>query len=90
MFKFNGITHVVKNGSGHAPGHNYSLVGAVPMTMLEARKPTLADVMGQRVAADGCAYHGRKWENVREIQARAAEVGARLCESPTCACRKLF
>ena len=90
MFDFKGITHVIDNPRGHAPGYNFSLVGSVPTSMLEGRKPTTADVLGQRVQPDGLAYHGRRWETVAEILQEAAAKGVKMCGSPTCACRKLF
>ena len=58
MFHFNGITHVIDNPSGHAPGYNFSLVGSVPASTLEAAKPTMADIMGGRVQTDGMAQQG--------------------------------
>ena len=90
MFNFHGITHVIENPKGHAPGFNYSLVGSVPTSMLDGRQPTTADVMGQRVQPDGLAYHGRRWETVAEILAAAEANGVKMCASPTCACRRLF
>jgi len=91
MFDFGGITHIQENPKGHAVGYNYSLVGAVPLELLEPRKPTTSDIMGQRVQKDGFAYVGRKWETVQQIVAAASKVqGAKLCNLPGCLCRKLF
>lgn len=90
MFDFRGITHVMENPKGHAPGWNYSLVGAVPLSMLERREPTPADVMAGRVQPDGFAYGGRKWETIEQIIDAARDNGVTLCTSDTCACRKLF
>jgi hypothetical protein len=85
-----GITHVMKNPVGHQPGWNYSLTGTVPLALMDGRKPTRHDVMGGRVAPDGLAYHGRKWQSIAEIREAARETGVRLCTTPGCACRKLF
>ncbi len=90
MFNFKGVTHIIENPKGHAPGFNFSLVGSVPTSMLEGRQPTTADVMGQRVQPDGLAYHGKKWETVEQIVREALANGVTLCSSPTCACRRLF
>lgn len=90
MFNFAGITHVIENPKGHAPGYNYSLVGAVPTTMLQARTPTTADIMAGRVQADGLAYGGRQWETVQAILDEAKRHGVTMCSSKTCACRQLF
>ena len=90
MLNFAGITHIVKNPKGHSPGYNYSLVGSVPASMMEGRKPTAADAMAGRVQKDGLAYHGRKWETVEQIVDEAKRKQVRLCDSPTCACRSLF
>lgn len=90
MFDFKGTTHVIENPKGHKPGFNYSLVGAVPASMLDGRQPTTADVMAQRVQADGLAYHGRRWATVDEILAAARANDVKMCASPTCACRQLF
>lgn len=90
MLDFKRTTHVIENPKGHAPGYNFSLVGSVPTTMLEGRKPTTADVMGGRVQPDGLAYAGRKWETVEEILVAARANDVKMCASPTCACRKLF
>lgn len=91
MFHFGGITHIISNPTGHTPGWNFSLVGAVPASMLEARTPTASDIMGGRVQKDGKAYHGRKWETVADIVAEAAKhPEVKLCSSATCACRTLF
>jgi hypothetical protein len=90
MFKFAGITHVNPNPNGHAPGYNFSLVGTVPVSMLEGRNPTQSDVMGGRVQSNGLAYAGRKWETVAEILEAAKENRVRLCVSATCSCRRLF
>jgi hypothetical protein len=90
MLNFHGITHVMANPTGHAPGYNYSLVGAVPVSMLEPRQPTAADIMAGRVQPDGLAYRGRKWERVEDIITAAAQHRVSLCSSPTCACRQLF
>lgn len=90
MFNFNNITHVIENPKGHAPGYNYSLVGAVPASLMEARKPTISDIMGGRVQKDGLAYATRKWETVEAIKLAAERNGITLCQSPDCACRKLF
>jgi hypothetical protein len=90
MFNFNGITHLIENPKGHAPGYNFSFVGAVPVGCLEPRKPTMSDIMGGRVQKDGYAYHGRKLETVEQALLVAREGGAKLCTSPGCACRELF
>lgn len=90
MFNFGGVTHIIANPKGHAPGYNFSLVGSVPTSLLEGRTPTTADVMAGRVQPDGLAYYGRKWETVEQITTEAEKVGARLCNSPTCSCRSLF
>lgn len=72
MLDFKGITHVITNPAGHAPGWNYSLVGSVPLAMLQDD-------------------HGRRrWETIEQIVQAAPIHGATLCQSPTCACRKLF
>ena len=70
---FKGITHVITNPAGHAPGWNYSLVGSVPLSLLQ-------DETGRR----------RQWETVQAIIDTAPAHGATLCNSLTCACRKLF
>ena len=90
MFDFKGVTHIISNPSGHAPGYNYSLVGHVPTSMLQARTPTTADVIGGRVQPDGYAYVGRQWNTVADILAAAADNQVTLCSSSTCSCRKLF
>ena len=88
---FGGITHVIANPQGHAPGYNFSLVGSVPASMLEPRTPTRSDVMGGRVQKDGYAYTGRKWKTVQQIVAFAKDKPeVKLCTSPACACRQLF
>lgn len=78
MFDFKGVTHVIENPKGHAPGYNYSLVGSVPITMLEPREPTTADVMAGRVQPNGKAYGGRKWERIEQILLPFAEYPYRL------------
>lgn len=90
MFNFGGITHVIRNPKGHAEGYEFSLVGSVPLAMMEPRKPTTADVMAGRVQKDGFAYYGRKWSTAEQIKADAAKVGAHLCDIPTCACRAIL
>jgi hypothetical protein len=90
MIDFKGVTHVIENPNGHASGYNYSLVGHVPISMLEGHKPTTADIMAGRVQRDGLAYSGRKWETIPQIVAAAKMNNVTLCTSPTCACRKLF
>ncbi len=90
MINFRGVTHIIANPSGHAPGYNYSLVGAVPMSMMDGRKPTKADIMSGRVQPDGLAYSGRKWETVEQILAEVRVQQVTLCTSATCACRELF
>lgn len=90
MINFHGITHVISNPSGHAPGYNYSLVGAVPTSLLEPRIPTTADVMAGRVQSDGFAYGGRRWETIAQIVTEARAHQVTLCTSATCTCRQLF
>ena len=95
MFNFNGITHVIENPSGHAEGYNYSLVGAVSVSMLDEKPATRADVMGGRAryAADGAlvAWRGRQWRTVEQILTAAALLPeVKMCEAEGCACRKLF
>lgn len=91
MFNFNRITHIMENPKGHSEGHNFSLVGSVPASMMEGRKPTQSDAMGGRIAKDGLAYYGRKWETVQSIlDAASQHPEVRLCSSDGCACRKLF
>lgn len=90
MFNFNGITHIIENPVGHALGYNYSLVGAVPLSMLDRREPTAADVMAGRVQSDGFAYHGRKWDTVQAITDAALANGVNLCSALTCGCRRLI
>ena len=91
MINFHGITHIIENPKGHAPGYNFSLVGSVPVSMMEPRTPTREDIMAGRVQADGNAYTSRKWETVADILAAAQIAGdVRLCSSSTCSCRKLF
>jgi hypothetical protein len=53
MLDFKGMTHVIENPAGHAAGFNFSLVGAVPVSMLDGHVPTRADIMGGRVQRDG-------------------------------------
>jgi hypothetical protein len=84
MFDFQEVTHVIVNPKG-----TYSLVGSVPIAMLASRTPTTADIMGGRVM-NGRAYVGRCYQTIDEIRQVAAQVGARLCDSPTCACRSVF
>lgn len=83
---FKNITHVITNPAGHAPGYNYSLVGTVPVAMMQPRTPTVADVMAGRVKDDGFAYGTRRWESIEQIKQAAADCGANLCSSATCAC----
>lgn len=91
MFNFGGISHVIENPKGHADGYNYSIVGSVPLALMVPHKPTISDIMGGRVQDDGFAYSQPKWETVQQIVDAAAKCDyAKLCESPTCACRKLF
>ena len=91
MLNFHGTTHVIANPNGHAAGYNYSLVGSVPVSMLEPRTPTAADIMVGRVQKDGKTYTGRKWETVQEIIQAAGVAGdVLLCSTPGCACRRLF
>ena len=90
MFNFAGITHVIENPKGHAPGYNFSLVGSVPTTMLDGRTPTTADVMAGRVQPNGKAYHGRQWSTVDVILATAKTNDVAMCDSPTCTCRQFF
>lgn len=47
MFNFGGITHVIRNPKGHAEGYEFSLVGSVPLAMMEPRKPTTARCYGR-------------------------------------------
>ena len=81
MFNFAGITHVIENPSGHAPGYTFSLVGSVPVSMMEARVPSTGDIMGGRVQADGFAYAGRKWETVESILQAAQEHHVNMCKA---------
>ena len=91
MLNFGGITHVIENPKGHAPGWNYSLVGSVHITMVEARKPTPSDIMAGRVRDNGLAYHGRKWETIDDILSAASQAPeVQMCSAAGCACRKLF
>ena len=90
MINFGGITHVIENPKGHAPGYNFSLVGSVPTTMLDGRTPTMFDVMGGRVQPDGKAYHGRQWTTVGAILTAAKANDVQMCDSFTCACRQYF
>jgi hypothetical protein len=42
---FKGITHVIRNPQGHAPGYNYSLVGSVPRLLADCHKwETVAEI----------------------------------------------
>ena len=89
------ITHVIENPSGHAEGYNYSLVGAVSVSMLDEKPATRDDVMGGRAryAADGAlvAWRGRQWRTVEQILTAAALLPeVEMCEAEGCACRKLF
>ena len=90
MFNFAGITHIVDNPSGHAPGYNFRFVGSVPVTCLEPRKPTTSDIMGGRVQKDGFAYVGRRLETIEQALKVAWEGGAKLCTSKDCTCRQWF
>jgi hypothetical protein len=90
MLNFGGITHIIANPEGHAPGYNFSFVGSVPLACLQGHKPTMSDVMGLRVQADGLAYSGRQMSTIEEAIGIARAGGANLCSSATCACRKLF
>lgn len=90
MINFAGITHVIENPAGHAPGYNYSLVGLVAKDMMELRKATVSDIIGGR-SRNGLAYHGRKWETIQQILDCAAKLPhVKLCSADGCACRKLF
>lgn len=90
MFNFNGITHLIDNPKGHAPGYNFRFAGAVPTGCLEPHKPNSADIMGGRVQKDGFVYRGRKLETVEQALLVARGAGAKLCASPSCACRRFF
>lgn len=81
---FAGITHVITNPKG-----TYSLVGSVPIAMMEKRIPTMSDIMAGRVH-DGFAYVGKVYVSIADIQAAAKHCGAYLCDSESCACRNLF
>jgi hypothetical protein len=85
MFNFAGITHVITNPKG-----TYSLVGSVPLAMMEKRKPTTADIMGGRVQPDGFAYVGKAYATIQDIRDAAEDCGAHLCDSPTCGCFELL
>lgn len=91
MMNFAGITHVIENPKEHAPGYVYSLVGSVPVCMMDECKATVSDIMGGRSTKSGTAFNGRKWETVAAIVAEAAKhADVKLCDSPACACRRLF
>jgi hypothetical protein len=74
VFNFGGITHVISNPAGHKPGWNYSLVGSVYSLMLQP---------------DG---RGKQWPTVQSILDEAGKHAGtvKMCDIPTCACRKLF
>ncbi len=88
MFNFAGITHVIEIDSGPNKG-KFALVGSVPIGMMSQRKPTSADIMGGRVMDDGYAYVGKAYDTIDDIKHKINGIG-KLCESKTCACRKLF
>ena len=78
--------HIIKNPSG-----TFSFVGSVPVSLMDTRKPTTADVMGGRVDHEtGLAYVTRTYQNVEAAIKDANSVGAKLCTLKGCACRKLF
>lgn len=81
---------MTENTKGHAEGYNYSLVGSVPLSMLEGRKPTANDAIGGRIQSDGLAYYGRKWETIEQVLNAAIENDVKICTAEGCACRKLF
>lgn len=81
--------HIIENPKGHKPGFNFSLVGSIPVSMLDWVEPTKSDVMGGRVV-NGKAPKGRQWETVAQIKQAAAENGVELCSSPDCMCARLF
>lgn len=89
MFNFQGITHIMTNPDGHAPGHNFSFCGSVPSTCLVEYEATPADIMAGR-SHHGKAYKGHKMETIEQALEIARKGGAKLCESPTCSCRQLF
>lgn len=69
----------------------YTFVGSVPENLLDWRKPTTSDVMGGRVNhATGLAHYTRIYYSVAQIIGDAERDGAKLCQSPKCACRRLF
>ena len=69
----------------------FYFVGSVPAALMDTRKPTRSDVMGGRVDFEtGLAYVGRIYYDVETMVADAKAVGAALCSSPGCSCRKLF
>lgn len=84
MFDFREITHIIKVPTG------YTSVGSVPVDFMTSRKPTRTDIMGGRVQSDGLAYFTQPRPTVEQWLSDAKEAGAKLCSSPTCACRKLF
>ncbi len=95
MLNFAGITHVIENQKGHAPGWNYSLVGSVPASMMDLKPATQSDVMGGRAhyAADGSlvAYKSRQWSTVADILAEADKhPDVKMCTAAGCACREHF
>lgn len=91
MLNFAGITHVIDNPKGHAPGYNFSLVGSVPTCMMDRREATQGDIMGGRAyrGEDGKLYapQSRRWETTQQIkEAFARHPELKLCSSPACGC----
>lgn len=84
MFNFGGITHLNQNPTG-----TFSYVGSVPASLGVERKATAADAMAGR-SKNGVAIHFPSKATVEQAVEDAKAVGAKLCSSPTCACRKLF
>jgi len=89
MFNFGGITHIIQ-----FPTKRFGYVGSVPSTLADEVPATQADVMGGRAHSDEhgnlFAYKFRSHATVEDAVWDAKKNGAKLCESPTCACRSLF
>lgn len=89
MFTSMGL-HIIKNPAG-----TYSFVGSIPANLCEWVPATSADVMAGRAQKNPNTgtWVAPKKPIFTEVTAAvdfAINNDARLCESPTCACRTLF
>lgn len=76
--------HILKT-----PNNKFTFVGSVPVSLMDTKTPTVADVMGGRVH-DGKAYFTKVFLSVEQAVTAAKEAGATLCTAKNCACRRIL